>query len=141
MIRTATADDVPRIVEMGLRFRRETKYANHIGDNAEQLAALTGKVISEGIALVSEDAGRVCGMIGILLFPHFISGELIAAEVAWWVEPEHRGAGIKLVREAERKARERGAKRMQMIAPSDQVGSVYKRLGYSYVEAAYDKVL
>jgi GNAT superfamily N-acetyltransferase len=129
------------MVEMGLRFIRETKYAHHGGGDSKHMGAITSKAISDGIALVSEHAGHVCGMILVLLFPHFISGELVAAEVAWWVEPEHRGAGVKLVREAERIAKVRGAKRMLMIAPTDQVGAIYKRLGYSYLEAAYDKVL
>lgn len=141
MIRTATREDIPRIVEMGLRFHRESTYRNHLSSNPEQIGLLAEKVMTSGICLVSEQNGVVCGMIGVVLFPHFISGELIAGEVAWWVEPEHRGSGLKLMREAERRAREAGATKMQMIAPNAHVAAVYERLSYEFVESAYQKTL
>jgi histone acetyltransferase (RNA polymerase elongator complex component) len=61
--------------------------------------------------------------------------------VEWWVEPEHRGAGVRLVREAEKRAKEAGAQRIQMIAPTKQVGAIYERLGYAFIESAYGKRL
>jgi hypothetical protein len=30
-------------------------------------------------------------MLGYVIFPHFLSGELVAGEVFWWVEPEDTG--------------------------------------------------
>lgn len=141
MIRKALASDIPRIVEMTIRFHQESAYSQHIGFNPQQIAALTTKVVFDGICLVSEHEGEVFGVIGLLILPHFVSGEMVANEVAWWVEPEHRGDGVRLVREAEKLARAAGAKRIQMIAPTEQVGLVYQRLGYGYVETAWDKQL
>jgi len=141
MIRLGREADIPRIVEMGLRFHRESSYRKHIAENPEQMKKLACNVVAEGICLLIEERGDVCGMICIVLFPHFISGELTAGEVAWWVDPEHRGSGIKLVREAEKRAKEAGAKRLQMIAPTAQVGAVYERLDYEFVESAYEKTL
>jgi GNAT superfamily N-acetyltransferase len=80
-------------------------------------------------------------MLGYVLFPHFLSGELVAGEVFWWVEPGFRGEGLKLLRAAETRSRAAGAKYLQMIAPNDRVAAVYKRLDYSFVEAAYQKLL
>jgi GNAT superfamily N-acetyltransferase len=62
-------------------------------------------------------------------------------EVFWWVEPEHRGEGVKLLREAEKRAKHAGAQTMQMIAPTDKVAGLYQRFGYEFVEAAYQKSL
>src|SRR5262249_9723653 len=102
----------------------------------------TAKTILESNGwLVLERGGQVCGMIGWGLFPHFLSGELVAGEVVWWVDPEHRGQGLNLLREAEKKARAAGAKRMRMTAPTDQGAEVYTRLEYDYVESAYQKTL
>jgi GNAT superfamily N-acetyltransferase len=141
MIRLATLADIPRIVEMGLRFRESSDYKNHIVANTEQITKLSELVIAQEGCLLSERDGKVCGMIAVYLFPHFISGELIAGEVVWWVEPEYRGEGIKLVREAERRARAKGAVKMQMIAPTEQVARIYERIGYDYIESAYQRDL
>jgi GNAT superfamily N-acetyltransferase len=141
MIRLASEADIPRLVEMGVRFRRETEYAQHFDENPEQMARLLQQLIAGDGVLVSEREGRLVGMIGYVLFPHFLSAEMTAGEVFWWTEPEHRGIGIRLLREAERRAKQAGAQRFQMIAPNEQVASMYRRLGYGFVEATYQRYL
>lgn len=141
MIRAATATDVPRLVEMGRRFRAETGYAKHLAENPTKMAELAGQLAEAGSLLVSERNGELVGMLGFIVYPHFISGETTGGEVFWWVEPEHRGEGVKLLREAERLARTQGAKTMQMIAPTDRVATLYLRLGYEFVEASYQRAL
>lgn len=143
VIREAATDDVDRLVAMGRRFRDDTVYASRVRENVEQMAALTHRLIADenGLLLVVERAGTVVGMIGALLFPHHMSGDLTAGELFFWMEPEHRGYGVRLLVRAERWARERGATTMQMIAPSEEVGILYRRLGYSPLEVAYEKRL
>jgi GNAT superfamily N-acetyltransferase len=141
MIRLAVDSDVPRLVEMGLRFLRESSYARHLSENPQQMAELAGQLVTSGCVLVSERDSQIVGMLGYVLYPHFLSGELVAGEVFWWVEPEFRGEGVKLLRDVERRAKAVGARRMQMISPTDQVAAVYQRCGYEFVEAAYQKTL
>jgi GNAT superfamily N-acetyltransferase len=141
MIRPATAADVPRLVEMGRRFRSETGYAKILAENPAKMTELATQLAASGGLLVSERAGELVGMIGFYVYPHFLSGESTAGEVFWWVEPEHRGEGVKLLKEAERRARTAGAETMQMIAPTDRVATLYKRLGYEFVEASYQRSL
>lgn len=141
MIRAATGEDVPRLVEMGRRFRSETGYAKVLAENPAKMAELAGQLAAAGGLLVAERAGTLVGMLGFVVFPHFISGETTAGEVFWWVEPEHRGEGVKLLREAEHCARAAGAEKMQMIAPTDRVATLYRRLGYEFVEASYQRSL
>lgn len=141
MIRAAVAADIPRLVEMGLRFLRESPYRSQLKENPEQMAKTAAMVLEKDGWLVFECDGKVCGMIGWVLFPHFLSGEMIAGEVVWWVEPEHRGQGPRLVREAEKKAKVQGAARMQMIAPNEEVARMYARMGYDFVESAHQKTL
>jgi GNAT superfamily N-acetyltransferase len=141
MIRRAVDDDLDRLVEMGLRFHTETSYRDHVKANPQQMRTLAKQLADLGGLLVSTRSEKVVGMIGYVLFPHFLSCEMVAGEVFWWVEPEHRGEGIKLLREAEKRAKSAGAVKMQMIAPDGQVANIYQRLGYEFVESAYQRNL
>lgn len=141
MIRDVCEKDIPRTVEMGLRFHNQSTYRHHIAANAEQMKTLAETLMNKGIFLVDERDGQLVGMIGAFKFPHFISGEPIVGEVAWWVEPEYRGRGIALMRELEKRARQAGAKQVQMIAPTPEVAEIYKRMGYSFIESGYGKAL
>lgn len=141
MIRDAQTSDLARIVEMGCRFRKESSYDKYLTENPERMGQLAEQLISQKGLLVSERQEKIIGMLGFIVYSHFISGELVAGEVFWWVEPEHRGEGIRLLREMEKRARLAGAKHMQMVAPNEKVGHFYQRLGYGFVESAYQRTL
>lgn len=140
MIRDAVEADVPRLIEMGERFHRESSYGKHLAENHAQFEVLARKIVADGGVLVIDD-GDLVGMIGYFIFPHFLSAEIIAGEVFWWIEPEHRGEGKALLKAAESKAKLAGAQKMQMIAPNPRVGKLYERSGYEFVESAYQKTL
>jgi len=127
---------------MGLRFIRDTGYCRHIeGDPAAMAKLFDGLIDGGGAIFVSERAGIVVGMLGLLIFTHPFSGEKVASELFWWVEPDSRGDGLELMRRAENEARARGAQRMQMIAPNEAVARIYRRKGYEYVESTYQRKL
>lgn len=102
-IRAATLADVPRLVAMGAQFLGSSSYAATLADSPDQMARVASFLIADarGLLVVSTAAGRVTGMLGMMIFPHFLSGELVAGELFWWVEPEARGAGLRLLRHAE----------------------------------------
>ena len=137
-MRAATRDDIERIIDMGERFVNE-KYAGHIGICREASAAtLVNMIESPDMLLLVEEHG----VIGAILFKHPFSGELVVSETFWWVDPEHRGAGIRLMREAERWAMERGARKMQMGEPAgSEMAKFYERAGYAPIEATYQREL
>ena len=143
MIRRATPDDTGRLIEMGQRFVAETEYAGMIVVRPERLAATIAGVLAhpDGVILVSDTEGGVSGMIAMLVYDHPYSGERMAFEVVWWVDPEARGGGVRLLKAAEQWARERGSIAMQMVAPNEQVGALYRRLGYSPVETSFQRSL
>src|SRR5438552_5373318 len=126
---------------MGRRFRRESSYRDVIADNPERMKALGEQLIAQNGLIVSERDGQVTGMLGFVLFDHFISGERTCGEVFWWLNPESRGEGLKLLREVERRAKLAGAKHIQMIAPTAEVARVYERLKYRFVESTYQRDL
>ncbi len=133
--------DIPRLVEMGEHFHSSSTYSKYLSGNPEQMRKCAEKVLEGDGLIVSERGGQVTGMLGYIVFPHFMSGEVMGGEVFWWVEPNHRGEGLKLLRAAEKCARSSGAKRFQMIAPSEEVEKIYEQMGYEYVESTYQKLL
>lgn len=141
MIRLAKENDVPRMVEMGERFRRETSYAKFLSKNPSRMEALGKQLMTHDGLLASEEGGKLVGMLGYITHDHFISGDKMVGEVFWWVEPEHRGEGLKLVLAMEKKGRENGAVCSQLVAPDERTGNFYKLLGYEFVEATYQRKL
>lgn len=140
-VRLATAADIPRLVEMGRRFRSESTYSKYLADNPERMAQLGHMLLEKDGLLLAERNEQTVGMLGFIIHSHFISGELVAGEVFWWMEPEYRGDGLKLVEEAKRRARLAGAKYLHMIAPSERVARLYRHLGYEFVESTHQITL
>lgn len=128
---------------MGTRFVAETVYAGRLAVNPVALTRTFGLLIDSdvGALFVSERDGHVVGMIGLLVFEHPFTGERAAHELFWWMEPEFRGTGLRLLKVAEQWARDAGARHLHMVAPTREVEHVYERLGYGYLEAAYQKAM
>lgn len=143
LIRRATADDTVRLIEMGQNFVEGTDYKVLISVKPERLADTIASVLGnpDGVVLVSGSDATLTGMIAMLAYDHPFSGERTAFEIVWWVEPEARGDGIRLLRAAEAWAREQGATAVQMVAPNDRVGALYQRLGYAPVETSFQRSL
>lgn len=143
-IRRLTERDVPAVVEMGLRFLASPEYRTYFTGDASRLEILIRMGVgSEGMAswVAEHEDGTLVGMLGVVVFNHPMSGERVASEIAWWVNPEARGIGMRLLREAERWAKAQGATRLLMVAPNDRVGGFYQRLGFSPVETSYQRSL
>lgn len=143
MIRRATKDDRDRLVEMGQRFVAETPYAGLITIDPGRLAVTVGHILENpsGAVFVSGTDATLTGMIAMLAYDHPFSGERTAFEVVWWVEPEARGDGVRLLRTAEQWARDEGITKMQMVAPDPRVGEFYQRMGYAPVETSFQRSL
>jgi GNAT superfamily N-acetyltransferase len=141
MIRTATEHDMERLIEMGERFIAETPYRDLTSAKPERMMETLIQTMTTGVVLVSEAQGAITGMIGVVAYDHPYSGELTGFDAFWWVEPEHRGHGVRLMRAAETWARDQGAVKMQMVAPSPRVELLYQRLGYTAIETAYQRSL
>lgn len=143
-IRPATLDELPRIVAMGLAFLRSTPYHDLLHENPEKMGSLATWLITseDGLLLVAEEGSDLVGMIGLLVFAHHLSGERVAGEMFWWVEPSARGSvGVRLFRAAEAWALSQHVAKLQMVAPNPKVGKLYERFGYTAIETAYQKAV
>lgn len=142
-IRPAVAADVPEIVEMGMRFGKQSTYREHITLSATHLRDLAERliVVEDGTIVVAQGAGGdLIGMIALHAFEHPMSGELVVLELAWWVEPAARGrAGILLLRAAEKWAQSVGASILQMVAPNAEVEHFYESIGMVPVERTFQR--
>lgn len=143
MIRQATVEDRERLAEMGRRFAAETEYRELVNVDPARIQATVDHMLSnpDGVVFVSGTDATTTGMIALLAYDHPFSGERTAFEVVWWVNPEARGDGVRLLRAAEGWALDRGIRKMQMVAPNERVGALYKRLGYAPVEISYQRSL
>lgn len=138
-IRPATLADVPRLVAMG-REQIAVLYGGEVAETPAQLEALAIQLVTTPrcACFVAERDGAVVGMIGLIAYPHHLSGVLTVGEVMWWMAPEARGHGVALLRRAERWACEIGATYIQMMAPDARVGRLYEhRRGYQALETTY----
>lgn len=139
MIRIATQEDIPRIVELGSRSLQDGPYAGVIRDVPAQAEYCAHEVMDKGRILLGEEDGKVMGLIGFIVANHHFSGQRYAAELMWYVEQEHRrtGLGLKLLWEAKKQAKEMGAEGFVMTAPNDAVASIYQRCGGEKLETSY----
>lgn len=144
MIRAATVDDVPALVRMGQHFA-DSEYRGFLPATPDALTALAHALLAgpTSVVFVAEIDGAVGGMLAASTYLQPMSGETIATEIAWWMDPAVRGsrAALRLLQTAEAWARDRGAAKFQMIAPTDHVGAFYERLGFTRIEIHYQKEL
>lgn len=144
MIRDAVEGDIPRIVEMGRKFF-EISGQTDIATYDDEMAAQTVRFcMTDGVVLVVEEDGVVVGMAGALIYRIYLSrDDITAQELWWWIEPEHRGHGNDLRKALERRAKEKGATSISMIALENMkwVGRLYERAGYRPFDHTYVKSL
>jgi len=145
MIRLATMDDVPRLVEMGVEFMCSVPPYSAWTPKPEVLETTARAMIQSEAqdVFVADMSGGVVGMLGVATYRHPLTGELTATEMFWWVSPAWRGrTGLALLRAAERWAASHGAGRLQMIAPNPDVARIYEQRGYEALsEITYHKAI
>lgn len=143
-IREAIAGDVPALVEAGSRFHASTVYSSLIPYSPDSVEQMGLQLVAgpDSTIWVCEIDSQLVGMLGLAIFDHPITGIRTAGELFWWVDPLHRGSlGVRLLRAAERWATNKGAKILNMIAPTQEVERLYSVLRYTKVEVNYQKVL
>lgn len=147
MIRKATHDDIPRIVEMSDKFYAQTRYVDIAPMAIESAAGLAIIMMKQGVMLLAESESEVVGMVGLFIEPFtFNIAKTMATEIVWWVDPDHQrsGIGAELLAAIEPACRERGADMIRMMClagQSEAAEAIYTRMGYTPSEHAYTKVL
>jgi hypothetical protein len=139
MIRRATVEDTDAIVQMGARFLADGPYGRATADQ---------HALDTFVRYLLEYGYVTCSAHGMLLGQSFlnpITAEMTAAEIAWWVDPEHRRGShdaLRLFTAFEAWAARQGARAIQVIAPvGTSLGHLYARRGYRELETIWQKRL
>lgn len=139
MIRDATADDIPALLDLGQQMHAESPAFSGTAFVPAKLEYLAGSLLQMpgGILLVAELSGRPVGFMAGLVSEHWITDARQAADLALYVAPEARGGmtAVRLVRAFEQRAQAWGATE---LVPGVSAGidnelavKLYERLGYT----------
>lgn len=142
IIRAATHADLPALLAMGDRFAAALSLAETIGYDHATMDRLFRRLIDDpnGILLVT-GGGAAGGLVHPSIFnEHHITGQ----ELFWWVDPSHRGAGLRLLTALEDAARERGAQSFMMGTHEalnfEAATKLYGRRGYRASDRNFIKI-
>lgn len=142
-VRSATLDDIPRMVELGRLFLNETILADMAPYDPDSVAALLMTCIEgdNACALVLEQEGYIVGgFIGVLTRTYWNTGCLAAQQMAWYVEPAWRSAeALKLLAAWEKWCEEKG---VRVIFSGRKMGyeameRIFERRGYVPLETVH----
>lgn len=152
ILRAAGLRDRAALIQLAVSFVEKTQYRGAppelVGTDPAVIGALLDNLFSlrdlAAIFVVTDADDVPFGGIALVDIPSPVTTRRYADELAWFVEPTHRGfrAGPRLLAAAEDWARTRGLHMIKMVAPfGTRVGAFYERRGYTPIETSYVKVL
>lgn len=137
MIRKATINDIPTIIEMGREFCVSAGWTEIVAyDDASIEASLCNMIEGENFSLlVACNGDEIIGMAGSAYSPFYFNYDhKTGSEMFFWINPAHRGRGLDLLDHMERDAREAGCASFSMGAMDrlrpEATGRLYLRRGY-----------
>lgn len=140
-MRIAEPVDIDVILEMAMKFVGMTGYDKISNkDDIELLIQAFLEAPRNEKIIILDDFGFIAGQV--TKFP--FGSDLMASEVAWWIDPDSRGEnrGAKLVQAFEYWAKNiAGCRFVSMTSLDSVVEKLYKKNGYKLYERAYMKVL
>jgi len=142
VIRRATEADIGALVALAREFHAASQYSEWSHFSGSAVTEMLQGLLSNDDALVLVLEG-LTGAIGGVVSHSPVSGDLMAVEMFWWVQPAARGNGLRLLLRLEEWARERGAVHLAMVAPdkAENVHRLYERRGYAPVERQFVRAL
>jgi GNAT superfamily N-acetyltransferase len=141
-VHDASLEDWDEFLRMGYEFYLQSGYQDMGEFNPNLLREVFEKLV-EAKTLIMSDGG----MIGWINFPVFMTGTMIAQELFWWVDEDKRkgGTGLKLLKKAEKQAKEQGAQHILMLCldrlDGEKVAKLYKAMGYESREQTFMRAL
>jgi len=133
------------MTEGGKRFFEEGKLPGKF--NSEHFTTCWVDYITSGtgeaFGMFDESTGELEGALGAIFYTDPLTGDKVATEMFWFVFPEHRGDGLKLLNHYLERAQERDCARCYMIhlegLHPDALKRVYEHKGFRLIETGYMK--
>lgn len=142
MIRPATEQDIPRLMELGALMHAESRFRT-VEIVPAKLEQTLRAVIAQGGAFVAEQDGVVIGGFLGVVTEYFFSHERMACDLAIFVEPDRRGGIVAagLIRTFRTWAARQGVKHLELGVSTgvhaEQTGALFERLGLTRQGALY----
>lgn len=147
-IRQATETDVIDLAILGKQFVKESQNELLGWDTKKVYDSLFDAIQREDFGIfVLCNGDEVVGMLIGFVAPCFFSKVIQAAEIAWYVDPDHRGSRkvLEMLDLYEEWAENHGAVVANLVnlnvLKADKVAKIYKRKGYRPVENTFVKEL
>lgn len=147
-IRVGNENDIERCIDLSENFYQTTAYIKHIPLDRNSCRAYFELSISDDMLIVAEKDGVVQGFALVVKAPFPMNANyFVGAELAWWIEPEHRNgtAGLRLLKRAEEQAKKAGVKFLTMVSMQasmpEKIHKLYTSSGYRHEESTYLKVI
>lgn len=137
MIRPATEDDIPQLLDMGDRFAAKARLVDSVGYVARDMAETFAAMIRGGHPVFIGENGAIGGTS----LPHpFNKAHIMAHELFWWSEGRE---GLALFKAFDAWCAEH-CHSLRMITlhaiEPEKTGRLYERLGFTPLEHSYVKV-
>jgi N-acetylglutamate synthase-like GNAT family acetyltransferase len=145
-VRKAADDDIQGIMELICEFHEESLYAYDFAIEKDTVLKTIGQIIKSNVAFVSEQAGRITGVVaGAIQSSIFDYREKVAYELFWYVSKPYRTSrtGMSLLKAFEQHCEKLGVskiimKHMENLNALD-MNQLYERKKYRLMELEYIK--
>ena len=144
-IKRATKDDIDKLFHLATQFYDSSKFLKNF--NTDCFRKTWTPLLESGVGVIFtlNDGDAMEGALGGIKHPDINNGEMTATEFFWFVSPNDRGEGLKLLKAFENWAFLAGCKKVIMCLLTDlmppKVGKVYQRYDYKMAEIHYIKQL
>lgn len=145
MVKELKAEELPQAAEIGLKFWQEGALPGQLKPEVfvKNWTFLIGNGMGRIFGLYEDD--MLVGALGSIVAPDLNDGEITATECFWFVDPNKRGNGVRLLLHFVDYAKEIGCVRVNMVhlfnKHADKLQKLYSKLGFSPVETHYIKTL
>lgn len=137
MIRDATPDDVPALVELGALMAAESPHYAHLPYSPAKMDRLFRSLITsaDGFLVLAEEGDAVVGVMAAMIAEHWMSEARIATDFGVYVSAEYRGgsAALYMIKRFKKWAAERGSMQTTLGISTevcvDQTARFYTLLG------------
>lgn len=145
MIRKATPEDIPAILELGHLMHLESRF-KALPYSRKKVAHIFAQLIEgKGFAMVVEKDGELIGAMGAIVMELWFSTAKAAQDFGLFIHPDHRGGlhAVRLLKAYEAWAKEGGAYAAEMGINTgvmlEQTGRLFELRGYTLAATLYTK--
>lgn len=142
LVRKATHEDVPRLVQLGVAMHAESRYSA-FQINTEKGAQFFHAMIDDPNAIVLVDGEPLCAMFVGYVQPFWWGDELESFDIILYVLPERRGGAYaaRLVTTYAKEAQKRGVSDMKIGQTtgldSERTGLFFQRMGFAPIGSSF----